>query len=58
LEAGELYQLWFVVPQKSKNHTMVNADPPVLVADVGQAGIEIMQQVMVRNLKGFYPISA
>jgi hypothetical protein len=37
--------LWFVVPKKIKNHTLVHADPSALMADVRQAGIEIKEQI-------------
>jgi hypothetical protein len=41
----KLYQLWFLMPQKIKNLTMVNADPPASLADTSQAGIDIKEQI-------------
>jgi hypothetical protein len=41
----KLYQLWFLMPQKIKNLTMVNADPPAWLADASRADIDIKEQI-------------
>jgi hypothetical protein len=33
------------MPQKSKNLTMVNADPPAWLVDASRAGIDIKEQI-------------
>jgi hypothetical protein len=33
------------MPQKIKNLTMVNADPPAWLADASRAGIDIKEQI-------------